>query len=239
MTDEPRPDDAGTEPGTTATKEGPLVYEFDVEVRPEFDLPNYKGLKLKRPVKDYGDEDVASEKRRLLAPYAQVVPKPEGNAQVGDIIIADVTVRDGERVLNQLKEHRIRLETKLAFKDGVAPRFGEQLRGAGAGDKRIVDIDLSTAAADEGLRGKRVQAEFAVSDVKMLRMPEMTHEFLHNFGAHSEEQLDELIHVLLKRRLEYLQRQSARQQVASHIAATQQWQLPEDLLIRPARKARL
>ena len=49
--------------GVALPKEGPLVYEFDVEVRPEFELPNYKGLKLKRPVKEYGDEDVASEKR--------------------------------------------------------------------------------------------------------------------------------------------------------------------------------
>src|SRR5436309_7299122 len=29
---------------------GPMVYEFEVEVRPEFKLPDYKGLKLKRPV---------------------------------------------------------------------------------------------------------------------------------------------------------------------------------------------
>src|SRR5438270_12059962 len=27
--------------------EGPFIYEFEVEVRPQFDLPNYKGLKLK------------------------------------------------------------------------------------------------------------------------------------------------------------------------------------------------
>jgi trigger factor len=223
--------------GVALPKEGPLIYEFDVEVRPEFELPNYKGLKLKRPVKKYGAEDVATEKRRLLAPYAQLEPKTAGKAQIGDIIIADITVRDGDRVLNQLKEHRVRLENKLAFKDGVAPNFGEQLKGVSGGDKRIVDIDLSTAAADESLRGKRVKAEFAILDVKTLRMPELTHEFLHNFGAHSEDQFDELIHVLLKRRLEYLQRQSARQQVASQIAATQQWQLPEDLLIRQARKA--
>src|SRR5579862_1445287 len=26
--------------------QGPLVYEFEVEVRPQFDLPNYKGLKI-------------------------------------------------------------------------------------------------------------------------------------------------------------------------------------------------
>jgi trigger factor len=218
-------------------KEGPLVYEFDVEVRPEFELPNYRGLKLKRPVKEFGGADVENEKRRLLAPYAQVVPKPEGDAQVGDIIVADVTVRDGQRVLNEMKEYRVRVDAKLAFKDGVAERFGEQVKGAGPGDKRNVDIDLSTSVGDESLRGRSVQAEFAVQDVKKLRLPELTHEFLHNFGVHSAEQFDELVHVLLKRRLEYLQRQSARQQVASHIAATQQWELPRDLLIRQARKA--
>jgi FKBP-type peptidyl-prolyl cis-trans isomerase (trigger factor) len=52
--------------------------------------------------REFNAEDVEKEKRRLLAPYAQVVPKPEGNAQIGDIVIADVTVRDGERVLNDL-----------------------------------------------------------------------------------------------------------------------------------------
>jgi trigger factor len=36
-------------------KEGPFVYEFEVEVRPEFDLPEYKGLKLKRPVYTFTD----------------------------------------------------------------------------------------------------------------------------------------------------------------------------------------
>ena len=41
-----------TRPGSRSPKQGPLVYEFEVEVRPQFDLPNYKGLKLKRPVHD-------------------------------------------------------------------------------------------------------------------------------------------------------------------------------------------
>ena len=67
--------------------------------------------------------------------------------------------------------------------------------------------------------------------------PELTHEFLHNFGVHSEEQLDELIRVLLQRRLEYQQRQSARQQVMQQISAASTWELPQELLIRQARKA--
>src|SRR5437870_3702563 len=56
-------------------KTGPLIYEFDVEVRPQFDLPNYKGLKLKRPVQKFTEADVDREQRRVLEPHGMVVPK--------------------------------------------------------------------------------------------------------------------------------------------------------------------
>jgi trigger factor len=218
-------------------KTGPFVYEFEVEVRPHFDLPNYKGLKLRRPVRTFTDEDVAREKRVLLTPYGQVVPKPEGNAQVGDAIVAEVVSKDGERELGTMKESVFRIEPRLAFKDGVAEKFGEQIAGANAGDVREVDIKLSNSVAEEALRGKTVKAFFRVKDVKSVRMPELTHEFLHNFGVHSEEQLDELLRVVLQRRLEYLQRQAVRQQVLEQISSAASWELPRDLLLRQARKA--
>jgi trigger factor len=218
-------------------KEGPMVYEFDVEVRPQFDLPNYKGLKLKRPVHTFSDEEVVGEERRLLAPYGQVVPKPAGHADIGDVLVADVVTRDGNRVLSTLTEQQFRIDKQLAFKDGIAAKFGEQVKGANAGDQRVVDITLSSSVADANLRGKAVQATFDIKDVKTLRMPELTHEFLHNFGVHNPEQLRELLGVVLQRRLEYQQRQSAREQILQQIAATSTWQLPEDLLVRQARKA--
>ncbi len=35
--------------------EGPMTFEFDIEVRPEFDLPKWKGLKIERPVREFSD----------------------------------------------------------------------------------------------------------------------------------------------------------------------------------------
>ena len=218
-------------------KDGPLVYEFEVEVRPEFDLPNYKGLHIKRPVHTFTDAEVAEEERRILTPYAQIVPKPEGNAQIGDVIVADGESKDGDRVLGKFNELTIRVEKRLAFKDGVAEKFGEEVLGASTGDKRVVHIAMSPAVADVTLHGKTVVATLDIKEVKKLRMPELTHDFLHHFGVHSEEQFRELILVLLQRRLAYLQRQSARQQIMEAIAVTANWDLPHDLLLRQARRA--
>ena len=111
------------------------------------------------------------------------------------------------------------------------------MHGANAGDQKTIDLTMSTNVADESLRGKVVKAVLDIKDVKTLRMPELTHDFLHHYGVHSEEQFRELIRVVLNRRLEYLQRQAARQQIMEHIAATANWDLPQDLLQRQARRA--
>lgn len=65
----------------------------------------------------------------------------------------------------------------------------------------------------------------------------MTPVFLEQYGVHAADELHELVRVVLQRRLEYTQRQSAREQVMSHIGAAAAWQLPQDLLIRQARTA--
>jgi trigger factor len=217
--------------------DGPMVYEFEVEVRPQFDLPNYKGLKLRRPVKEFTEDDVVQEERRVLGPYGQLIPKENGVAEIGDYVIADVHAKSGDRVITDLKEVKVRVDPQLAFKDGVAKKFGEQIKGAKAGDERKVDISLSDAAADAALRGEILTTTFTIKDVKILRLPELTEEFLSNFGVRTADQLRERVRVLLKRRLEYHQRQSVRQQVLEQIAAASQWELPRELLMRQARRS--
>jgi trigger factor len=215
---------------------GPFVYEFDVEVRPQFDLPDYKGLKLKRPVKAFSDEDVLQEQRRLLARYGSLVPK-DGPAEMGDYLIADMTTKHGDKVLTEHKEFKIRVDPRLAFKDGVAEDFGKKMVGARAGQTRTVDVRLLDSVADPTLRGQQVKVQFDIKDIKALRLPELTEDFLQQFGVRSEEQLNEHVRVILERRLEYQQRQSARQQVLGKIMAAGSWDLPQDLLQRQAKRA--
>jgi trigger factor len=216
---------------------GDFVYEFDVEVRPQFDLPDYKGLKLTRPVHTFTDTDVAKEEERILSRYGQLVPKPEGNAQIGDYLVVDMTTNYGIEIIGSAKELTIRIDDTVAFRDGVANHFGEQTVGASAGDKKTVDIAMTAAVALDRLKGQTVQAVLDVKDVKKMRLPELTPEFLGNFGVQNIEQLHERVRVVLERRLEYNQRQSAREQVLAHITAASDWELPQNLLLRQARKA--
>ncbi len=218
-------------------KEGPFVYEFDIEVRPEFELPDYKNLKLRRPVHTYTPAEVEAEKRRLLDRFGQVVPKEPPVAELFDTITADVTISFGGKEINKLNEVQVKVEPQLALSDGVAPDFGAKMAGAKPGDVRTADITLSQATTAELLRGQKVQATFTVKDVKTTRPPELTQEFLEShFAVSTPDALTELVQAVLERRLEYTQRQTARTQVLEHIAAASAWELPQDMLRKQARK---
>lgn len=218
-------------------KEGAMIYEFDVEVRPEFDLPDYKHLKLKRPIIKYTDADVAREERRLLEPLGEYVSKGTGAAvEIGDSIFADMVSRIADRVVNDVKDVRVRVDERLALKDGVSDNFGERLKGAKVGDTREVDIVLSDAVAEPALRGQVVKSALSVKQVLTLKLPELTQDVLMNFGVRTREALQEKVRVNLDRQLEYIQRQSIRKQVLEMIDQSAQWQLPQDLLQRQARR---
>lgn len=214
---------------------GPLVYEFNIEVRPEFDLPDYKSLKLRRPTHTFTDDDVKKESRRMLEPHGQIVPK-DGPVAQDDLVTADVTITKDGKDLNKLTEVRVKVEKRLALADGVAENFAKQMAGAQPGDTRTVDITLSQQVGNESLKGASVQAAFTVKEVKTVRLPDMTPELLQEFGVVSEDQFNEVIRTRLERYLEYVQRQAARQQVLEKLAGDAKWDLPRDLLVRQARK---
>ncbi|CAN5254445.1 trigger factor [soil metagenome] len=225
----------------TIPEAGPFIYEFDIEVRPEFDIPPYKALKLKRPTHEFTDADVKKELRTFLEPYGQVVPKEgkDGNeptVALDDIITADLDIKLDGKVLNTVKETRIKVEKTLALADGIANDFGKQLTGAKAGEQRSVNITLSQEIANPALKGKVVEAAFKVLDIKTTQPPELAASLLGYFGVRTEEQFEELMRVRLERKLEYAQRQTARTQVLGLLAGEAKWDLPQDLLQRQARK---
>ena len=76
--------------------DGPMTFEMDVEVRPDFPLPAYKALTVKGPVRTITEADIDAQVKAFRERYAQLVPKLEGGAEVGDFVTADLAFhKDG------------------------------------------------------------------------------------------------------------------------------------------------
>lgn len=216
----------------TMPEEGPMTFEFDIEVRPEFDLPQWKGLSIERPTREFSDADVDAQLKQLLANQGQLAPH-DGAAASGDFVTLKVTTREGDQVLNESTYDDVCIRKTLSFHDGRVEGFDKLMKDAKAGDKKSVEVTISLDAANEALRGKKVQVELEVLDVKKLELPQLDAEFLKTLGDfESEAELKDTVRKSLERRLKYHQQQRARQQILGSLTVAADWDLPPEMLER-------
>lgn len=217
--------------------QGDFEYEFDVEVRPEFDLPDYEGLEIKRPFGEISDEDVDRYLERFLSQYGQLVPV-ESAATPGDHVTLSAEFKHDGAHLHSIHEVTVRLRPVLRFQDAELEGFDELIAGASAGDKRTAEISISEESELLEMRGETIAAEFEIHEVKQLELPEMNKAFLDRIGVESEEKMREEVRNILERQVTYEQRQATRTQVLEKIVESADWDLPEDMVLRQAENAR-
>jgi trigger factor len=211
--------------------DGPMTFEFDLEVRPEFDVPEWKGLTIERPVGEFSEADVDKRLETIMANRGQLVPYG-GAAASGDYISCNLTFKNGDEVISKSSEEVIRLRPVLSFRDGKIEKFDKQMKGIKAGESRELQAKLTQDAPNESLRGKTVTAVFEVLEVKQLKVPELNQEFLDSLGCETVEELRAMVRKSLENQLHYQQQQAARKQITAALTASADWALPPDLLRR-------
>ncbi len=217
-------------------KDGPMTFEFTIEVRPEFDLPQWKGLKLNRPVREFTDADVDEQLEQMLSRYGQLVPY-DGAASDGDYVSVNIiTTADGQQVARE-DEAVVRIRPTLSFRDARLDGFDKLMEGVKEGDHRSAKVTLTKDAPNEDLRGKTLDIEFEVLGVKKLKLPELTEDFLQELGGFSTEaELRDAIRQNLQRQMEYQQQKIARSQISSLLTKSADWELPPGLLQRQSAR---
>ena len=214
--------------------EGDMTYEFDIEVRPEFDLPDWKGLKLERPEHEFNDDDINDHIAKLGVQFSDLAPVDEA-VKEGDFITCDITCRHDGKVVSQLKEQSIQVREKLSLSDATIEDFGKLIIGTKAEESKTTSVDISEYSENEQLKGEKVEVEISVLDVKRVEA-QTAADVAEKLGIESEGELKDLIKESLEGQLQYAQREKIRDQISASLTESATWELPPDLLRRQSRR---
>ena len=214
-------------------EEGDLTYEFNIEVRPEFDLPKWKGLKLERPEKDFTDADVDAEIVGLGRRVSDLVPVEEPVA-ADDFIVCNIKSTAGGEVVSSQEEVSVEVKDKLSFADATIEDFGKLVIGKKAEDKVTTKVEISEFSDNENLAGKQVEIEIEILDVK--RVEASTAEAVAERIGMEVDKLRETLKGSMEHRLAYAQRQKVRDQISKMLTDSADWELPPELLRRQSRR---
>jgi trigger factor len=225
------------EESTIATG-SPASVTITLDVRPEFNLPDYTGLPTEIQPVEPTDAEVERVIEGLRGERADFKAADRA-ARKGDYVKLGYEGAIGGKPIADLvpdkqlygKVPQTWEEVEGENQGGVIPGLGLQLGGLKAGDKRDLTITFPAefAAAPE-LAGKQAVYAVEVQEVRERVLPELNAEF---FKAHEVDDLAGLqskVRNNLKLQKEYQNRSVQRRQVTEQLAAKVDLPVPDSLV---------
>src|SRR5438552_3235341 len=191
--------------------------------------------KIKRPKIEINEENVDQAMQNLREQQGALVPVEDRGIEDKDYVIADVHVKaDGNVVAHQHDTQLVSRPGRLSGIDVVD--LDKQLRGAKGGETRTIKVQVPPTHPSEQIRGKEVEVEIAVKDVKRLELQEIDQDFLTELGFANEKELREALREQMVERISYDVKQSMREQVNKYLLENTPMDLPAKLSDRQAER---
>ena len=196
---------------------GPLLVKGTMEVFPEFELGEYRDLKLVVPDYPLTNEILENHLNRLQvqhASYRNVDPRP---IQDGDAVVLSVTGSSGG------PEPEVDLDemTVMVGSERNYPEFNDALPGLAPGERCEFDIAYPEVGSPQDLAGKTVHYQAEVLGIRKRELPDLDDEFAKDV-SNQFETLDDL-----KQRLRLQIEEQLRAQSTQQARNQLMWQLAE------------
>jgi trigger factor len=203
-----------------------LAFTVEVDVRPEFDLPDLDAFVVEVDGAEPTDEEVTEQVDALRARFATLtdVDRP---AQDGDVLLVDLSgACEGEEVEDLMASA---LSFEVGGKEEPLPGFDDAVRGAVADDVR----SFSFPAEAGQYEGKDIDVTVTVTTVRERELPAADDDFaLMASEFDTMDELTEDVRTRLVRMKRLEQGVQARTKLHEQLVDSVDFPLPESLIAR-------
>jgi len=215
----------------------PVHFEVEVEIMPEFDLPELKGIKVFKPDTALPDGLIAEEIKKIAINEGSLDERDD--SEKGDYITGNAVMTDSQGTEHYNIEGAV-VQIPPEGDEGmilgvIVPNFAKQVGTPKIGDKLTIKLTGPENHEVEALRGKDLTIEYEV--VKVYRIvPAVINDLVAKYGFNDEAQLREMVSAQLTQRAEVQQQAVMRQQVTKYLADHISFELPEGLTAQQAAR---
>ncbi len=172
---------------TEVNKENGVTLKTEFITKPDVEISDYKGLKIKKTVKTVTDEDISKELDNMRERVARLVSVEDRVVENGDTAVIDFEgFVDGVAFENG-KGEKFPLEIGS---NTFIPGFEEQIVGKNIGDEFDVNVTFPEDYQEESLKGKPAVFKCKLHEIKSKEMPELNDDFVKDVSE--KDTVDEL-----------------------------------------------
>lgn len=156
----------------------PYSFVIAVDVRPQVEVKDYKGLEISYPLRDLTDEVVDANVTRELGRRARIQEVEEDRPVAeGDLVLTRVKLTaDGETLAD---EPGTMVHTRG---ERYYPGVDTLVLGLSKGGEATATVTIGTSSEIESLRGREVEASVTVLAIHAQKVPDLSDELAAELG---------------------------------------------------------
>jgi trigger factor len=170
-------------------EDGSFTFVAEVDVRPEFELAQYKGLEIEKEEVVVSDAEILLELNTLQkenAPLAEVTDRAVKNE---DVVIVDFQGYHEGTEMAQVKNEDYSVDVGSG---NMGADFEEKLVGMKVGEEASHEVDFPETHPNPMLKGKKVEFRINVKKIQERVLAELDDEFAKDVGEDGIDTLDAL-----------------------------------------------
>ena len=207
-------------------------YKFDatVEITPEIDDIDFKGLKLKRTLYAASDDEVGIQLKSLQKGMAQQEKISEDRpARKEDFVSLDLKgFHNGEPVAEFSNTENLSLQIGKAM---ISKDFDDQLIGMKPGDSKAFSVKFAKDFPNEKLADREIDFQVVLNEIRQEILPPINDALAKKAGSY--QSLDELKNVILdnlKQGYEKRSEQEINEQIFTSLIAKTEFEVPDTMV---------
>ena len=209
-------------------KEGSLTFSCEIELKPDFELPELTGIPVERLRITIEDDDVEAELTRMRMMRGRFEPVDQGEVEEDDLLYADMNMSVEGEVIETEENFEVAARD-LTVRGIHLEGFGEAVVGKRIGDEISTEATIPNDHANIDIREKTARFTFKINEIKRLEVPPFDDELLSTMGFDTEDELRDTVRSVLESRLDQTINQGMREQIGRYLVDNTEMEVPEGL----------
>ena len=218
--------------------EGDFTLEYQIEVKPEFELPELEGVQIAKSIVDVTPERVDAALQSLRERLGRHEDITDEGAQNGDTVRCDVTLKvEGQDEPEVITDHTLPVAEQGGVGGVLIEKLDGLLKGAKIGDTKAAKSTAPESHANEDYRGKQVDIEITVKGIHRHIPAELNAEFFERLGVADEAELRQLLEDDLEQQADQEAKREMSRQAQEYLLDSLDFELPPNITARHANRA--
>jgi trigger factor len=208
-------------------REKPFIYKMNLEVKPDFELPELNGIKIEKKAPNVTEKEINEDLERIRESHGKLVEVTDRESKIGDFLIIDFeTFVDDKPLPDGKKEKQM-----IQLGDKIPKEFTENLVGLKSEDEREIKMKIPDDVDDKKMAGKELTYKVKVAGIKEQELPPLDDEFAKSAGDYKNmEELKQHIKKQLEERAKYQAENEFNEDLMEKVADKSNFEVPEVLI---------